>query len=113
MDQEHYKLGLRRTAERIVKLMELKAPGVIVTNELLLALKRAFLAYPDDMAKGFGNWILLNTRVGMGLCRDCGQDDADPNSPVGLCTKCENKEKEEFGHMDDDIDELGEEGLLN
>jgi len=70
-----YLRALTIRAERLKRLTELRAPAVIISNEMMLVFRAAFAAFPKEMSDAFGDWVAKKTRSQFGMCEneDCGK----------------------------------------
>ena len=98
-EQELWRTVLESRAERMHKLVQLKAPPVILANELILLTKAIAGFSPEHYGKALANEAQTRSRESMGLCVFCGRENHERQmAGENWCETCE----AEFKAADDE-----------
>ena len=84
------KLYLKRNLKRLLRLLELDAPGVIFCSDLALLVRKALTLYPVEMGVSLGRLLGEACRVFNGVCTNCCKKVEDPYPH--LCEDCQREE---------------------
>ncbi len=89
---------IKNIAARLIRLVELNAPGLILANDITLMFKLVSAAYPEDTGKALASVYFRPTLNYYGRCQGCQKEIAGQNLET-LCMSCRLNEEMEFGDL--------------
>jgi hypothetical protein len=84
--------GLERAARRLVQLIELKAPPIILAQQVAAAVGYAAALHPEAFGAAFGLMVGSRLAKGLGTCWQCGRDLDEKN----VCPACQDEAEREM-----------------
>lgn len=91
---------LKIRAARFNRLVEIKAPGSILANNLLMIIDAMWMAHSQDMAEAIRQTEERRVKISLGICfmPECDTESADKET--GLCARHQ-REFDDFEDPDD------------
>ena len=88
---------LRRSVERMLKLIELDAPTVLIASEAMLIHKSAWVVCGTDMGDEMAEWAIATCRQSHGYCQHCNSTVSPMRTHNPICEQCDARLNEECG----------------